>query len=596
MESTPVKAVRTPHNLFPQYVAKILPLAFDESMSYYECLCALVEIINNNAQATAENQEQVKQLTEFVNNYFTNLDVQQEINNKLDQMVEDGTLAKIINFDILNAKIESVPTATELKQSPEGQFHAGQVVETLGYYAEDDGGSAKYLIMANGEPNDMDVLELAGGLFAHMLFPNEILNLRAFGANGEGSVDNTAIIQYAVNFANSNELTLFIPDGTYKITSTIVLGTADDAALSSGQFAIIGNGSNTIFEGTGTDMRLFDHQYAYNLILKNFRWSKASWSLIPNNVYDQGFNIWSKYLTKANIVIENIGPAAGGTGEGYGFGKVARAPKETGRFADENYASYPVYIMSNSGYAGIEIDNMGYTQSGETANPPDNSAISIINNATTSAGVLSMFNYVDTAFLRLNSRRAGAITSPLIQDMVTQIDHRGHLNIGCSGDFSEGNSTAAIKIRDNIPAIVFLDMDLNQGTQIRYTTDKTTQIYNRGTIGIELISINGFCGNKGPHHVVSEEQAYYFTPFTTVYDTVNKKSFDALLSVGRQGLGIDINGKQYFAQPVLSGSTAERPLASKRVMDIGLSYFDTTLNKPIWWNGTGWKDATGASV
>lgn len=41
-------------------------------------------------------EETVQQFTEFVTNYFDNLDVQQEINNKLDAMAEDGTLAALI--------------------------------------------------------------------------------------------------------------------------------------------------------------------------------------------------------------------------------------------------------------------------------------------------------------------------------------------------------------------------------------------------------------------------------------------------------------------------------------------------------------------
>ena len=43
----------------------------------------------------------------------------------------------------------------------------------------------------------------------------------------------------------------------------------------------------------------------------------------------------------------------------------------------------------------------------------------------------------------------------------------------------------------------------------------------------------------------------------------------------------------------LSGPTADRPTAG---LVIGLFYFDTTLNKPIWWKGTVWVDATGATV
>lgn len=39
------------------------------------------------------------------------------------------------------------------------------------------------------------------------------------------------------------------------------------------------------------------------------------------------------------------------------------------------------------------------------------------------------------------------------------------------------------------------------------------------------------------------------------------------------------------------GNTSQRP---EKVL--GREYFDTTLNKPIWWNGTNWVDATGATV
>lgn len=52
--------------------------------------------------------ETVQQFTEFVTNYFDNLDVQQEINNKLDQMAEDGTLSALIQplFDEYKAEID----------------------------------------------------------------------------------------------------------------------------------------------------------------------------------------------------------------------------------------------------------------------------------------------------------------------------------------------------------------------------------------------------------------------------------------------------------------------------------------------------------
>jgi dihydroorotate dehydrogenase len=42
----------------------------------------------------------------------------------------------------------------------------------------------------------------------------------------------------------------------------------------------------------------------------------------------------------------------------------------------------------------------------------------------------------------------------------------------------------------------------------------------------------------------------------------------------------------------LSGTTAARPTTTV----VGLMYFDTTLNIPIWWRGAAWVNASGSVV
>ena len=82
-----------------------LPASYLETMSYYETLIwftkylkeTVIPTVNNNAEAVSELQELFVKLQNYVNNYFDNLDVQEEINNKLDEMVEDGTFQEIIN-------------------------------------------------------------------------------------------------------------------------------------------------------------------------------------------------------------------------------------------------------------------------------------------------------------------------------------------------------------------------------------------------------------------------------------------------------------------------------------------------------------------
>ena len=109
---------------FKYMVATIgnLPTSFVDSMSYYELLAWLcnyiqttvIPTVNNNAEAVEELQAKWIELKAFCDDYFTNLNVQNEINNKLDAMAESGELAEIINQEIfteLNGKVDDNTTA-----------------------------------------------------------------------------------------------------------------------------------------------------------------------------------------------------------------------------------------------------------------------------------------------------------------------------------------------------------------------------------------------------------------------------------------------------------------------------------------------------
>ncbi|MBR2551224.1 MAG: hypothetical protein IKE92_14700 [Clostridiales bacterium] len=99
---------------FRFWCQKVLPLVYDESLSYYELLCKVVDYLNKTMEdvdqmivdmgeyrdAYIAFSRQVTQTVEaletYMNNYFTNLDVQNEINNKLDAMAIDGTLTTLV--------------------------------------------------------------------------------------------------------------------------------------------------------------------------------------------------------------------------------------------------------------------------------------------------------------------------------------------------------------------------------------------------------------------------------------------------------------------------------------------------------------------
>ena len=88
-----------------------LPTSYIDSMSYYETLCWLckylentvIPAVNNNGEAVEELQQKYLELVDYVNNYFDNLDYQTEVNAKLDEMADDGTLAQIINVEMIGS-------------------------------------------------------------------------------------------------------------------------------------------------------------------------------------------------------------------------------------------------------------------------------------------------------------------------------------------------------------------------------------------------------------------------------------------------------------------------------------------------------------
>lgn len=88
---------------FRYWCQKVLPLVYDDSLSYYELLCKVVDYLNKTMEDVETLHGDVtnlhtayEELQAYVNNYFSTLDVQEEINNKLDNMANSGVLYEII--------------------------------------------------------------------------------------------------------------------------------------------------------------------------------------------------------------------------------------------------------------------------------------------------------------------------------------------------------------------------------------------------------------------------------------------------------------------------------------------------------------------
>ena len=129
-----------------------IPTSYLISMSYEEqllWLCNYLEkevipALNNNAEAVKEVQELYEELKSYVDNYFENLDVQEEINNKLDEMAEGGQLADIIAQYLGLAGVLAYDTISDMASAL--NIDEGSICRTLGETTYNDGKGAFYKV------------------------------------------------------------------------------------------------------------------------------------------------------------------------------------------------------------------------------------------------------------------------------------------------------------------------------------------------------------------------------------------------------------------------------------------------------------------
>ena len=106
-----------------------LPSSYLESMSYYETLCWLCKYLENTINpAINNNAEALKELQEYVAHYCDNLDVTQEIDDKLDAMAESGALAEIINEQLFNQLDDKIDGVDDKVDNLANQFNLSSYV------------------------------------------------------------------------------------------------------------------------------------------------------------------------------------------------------------------------------------------------------------------------------------------------------------------------------------------------------------------------------------------------------------------------------------------------------------------------------------
>ena len=212
-----------------------IPTSYLETMTYYEMLVwftnylgkTVIPAINENGEAVTELQHLFVKLQNYVNDYFDNLDVQEEINNKLDDMVEAGTLQEII-AEYLNSKaLFGFDTVADMKVAT--NLIDGSYAKTLGYNSKNDGGSSLYKIrqITNDDVVDnatiIEMSDTSNELIAELIVINDTINVKQFGAYGDYEHNDSTTIQNAINYCIANNKKLFIDNNKYLIKTGLTI-------------------------------------------------------------------------------------------------------------------------------------------------------------------------------------------------------------------------------------------------------------------------------------------------------------------------------------------------------------------------------------
>ena len=274
-----------------------LPTTYIESLSYYEMLewlCnyidkTVIPAINTEGEAIEELQNAFTTLKNYVDNYFENLDVQEEINNKLDEMAESGELTELLTTYLQLKTIYSFNSISELVASE--NFIDGSFAKTSGFYSNNDGGAANYKIRTILNTDVIDNIHLFAitnddTLVAEL---NEIDNINVKQLGAKNDIDNTNIIQYALNNFNNIQI-----DETYSITNTLTINNKNN-------LNIFGNGGLTI-----------NHTLNHDLITlntcNNITFKDITLSNDQKHVDDDApTNVYIMYVTNGeNILFDNV--------------------------------------------------------------------------------------------------------------------------------------------------------------------------------------------------------------------------------------------------------------------------------------------------
>ena len=275
-----------------------IPYDFNGTLSLENKFVVLFKTVKEMFGAQDELVKSYKALYDFVNQYFTNLNLQEEVNNKIQSMSENGSLLSLmapyiatntsawLYGNIINPQNPPIDKSLTVENAAADAKITGDKIELLNNKVEklNDGG-----LLIKDEIIEKDISEWLDAhpdatttvqngsiteskINASFLpyIKNNYVTPQMFGAKCDNITDDSTSFQNTINFALQNKMNVYIPSGIYRAHFTVTKGN-DDYSI-----CIYGDGNNTIINyDSGTIITVgnveSNENLTKNISLKDFR-------------------------------------------------------------------------------------------------------------------------------------------------------------------------------------------------------------------------------------------------------------------------------------------------------------------------------------
>lgn len=198
-------------------------------------------------------------------------------------------------------------------------FEGGAAAVTLGYYKPNDGGGALYQII-DATAADFDTLTDDGGsvhdlendLKAKLIIKDNI-NVKQFGAYGDGEHDDTNAIQKAINIGVSNNMVTILNEGTFIVSNLEILTEKTHLKGISPEKSILKKKSNTdsLNSVIKIDSNGFNKTKIENITIEGNKSSNTAYGILVENTitkYNNNFTLRNIYVNNCGLDGVNITP------------------------------------------------------------------------------------------------------------------------------------------------------------------------------------------------------------------------------------------------------------------------------------------------